>query len=468
MSSASTTLLDAFRATAAENSLQSQASHTTSLWHRCLFVMTMWSVGLAFFVSEHNIHISRAQDYTQNAEEMMETAGGGNMLRRLAFFGIAGLGMSLLVFGQGRPLAIRWPLALMISAYLTWCFMSYLWAWSPGMCLRRLLVLGCCIWGVMGISRTFTVREISQMAVLLTLTSVTIGIGSEVMFGTFRPWSGEYRFSGTVHPNTQGMYLAGLCLAAFGLARDGKSRAWFYWGVVLFGLVMILLTKSRTSALAVLVSMGVVFTIQTSLRFKVASGVVGGWLAAVGLWMLLLQGIDPITDFQEAIFLGRQEGAETFSGRFFIWPEVMYFINQRFFVGYGYEAFWSPDHIETISTACGWGLREAHNAYLEVALGMGMIGLMLLLGAIASAFWTAGSCYLRDRDTTYAFTLGMIVFGLINAGLESGMVVVMGMTFLLACTFVRMALYGAQADVGATATSPLPLNAAPMRKLARI
>lgn len=314
------------------------------------------------------------------------------------------------------------------------------------MCIRRLLVLGCCVVGAVGVAKAFTMRELSQMAVMLTLASVTIGILAEVRLGTFRPWSGEYRFSGTVHPNTQGMYLAGLCLAAFGLARDGKSRAWFHWGVVLFGIAMILLTKSRTSALAVMVSIGVVLTIQTSLHFKIACGVLGSWLGGVALWMLLLQGIDPLTDFQEAIFLGRQEGSETFSGRFFIWPEVISFIQQRPLTGYGFESFWSPDHIETISSACGWGLREAHNAYLEIALGMGLIGLSLLLTAIGTAFWTAGNCYLRDKDSTYAFPLGMIVFGLINAGLESGMVVVMGMTFLLACSFVRMAMFGGHAE----------------------
>jgi len=436
---------------------------TSTLWHRLLFVITMWSIGLAFFVSEHNVNISRAQDYTQNAEEMMETAGGGNMLRRLAFFGIAGLGLTLLVVGPSRPLAIRWPLALLITAFLGWCFLSLLWAWSPSMCIRRLLVLGCCVVGAVGVAKAFTMRELSQMAVMLTLASVTIGILAEVRLGTFRPWSGEYRFSGTVHPNTQGMYLAGLCLAAFGLARDGKSRAWFHWGVVLFGIAMILLTKSRTSALAVMVSIGVVLTIQTSLHFKIACGVLGSWLGGIALWMLLLQGIDPLTDFQEAIFLGRQEGSETFSGRFFIWPEVISFIQQRPLTGYGFESFWSPDHIETISSACGWGLREAHNAYLEIALGMGLIGLSLLLTAIGTAFWTAGSCYLRDKDSTYAFPLGMIVFGLINAGLESGMVVVMGMTFLLACSFVRMAMFGGHAEKARLQSLPLGRRLAGMK-----
>lgn len=445
----------------------SASLHEGASLHRFLFTLTVLTVAMAFFVSEHNVNISRAQDYTQNAEEMIETAGGGNWGRRLAFLAVGGLGMLLLVIAPAhQKLAMRWPLALAIASYLGWCFLSYFWAANSGMCLRRLFVFGCCIVAAAGIARTFTMREISQMVLIITIGSSALGILSELRLGTFRPWDGEYRFAGSVHPNTQGMYLAALCLSAFGLARATKKHLWFYWGLVGFGLFMILLTKSRTSALAVVVSIGVVLTLQTSLQFKVATGVVAGWLGMSAFWTLLLQGINPIVDFQEALFLGRQEGAETFSGRFFIWPEVTYFISKRFWTGYGFESFWTVDHIETISEACGWGLREAHNAYLEIALGMGMIGLTMLLSAVLLAFWSAATCYLRDRDTTYAFPLGMIVFGLINSGLESGMVGVFAITFMLGCCFFRISLYGAAsqplAQSNSLASSPKTSSSIPM------
>src|SRR5687768_1399792 len=53
-------------------------------------------LGAAFFASEHSLTASLADDFTQSAEEMLATAEGGNLPRRLAYFAIAALGVFLL------------------------------------------------------------------------------------------------------------------------------------------------------------------------------------------------------------------------------------------------------------------------------------------------------------------------------------------------------------------------------------
>src|SRR5205085_2181418 len=59
-------------------------------------------VGAVFFITEHNVRISLAEDYTQDAEAMLETVAGGNLLRRLAFIALAGLGLTLLLTSPAR------------------------------------------------------------------------------------------------------------------------------------------------------------------------------------------------------------------------------------------------------------------------------------------------------------------------------------------------------------------------------
>jgi hypothetical protein len=154
-----------------------------------------------------------------------------------------------------------------------------------------------------------------------------------------------------------------------------------------------------------------------------------------------LSGVDPLSDFRDALLLGRAEESDTLSGRAFIWPEVLSFVSQRPLFGYGFESFWTPERIETISTALGWGLREAHNAYLEMLLSLGVVGLILMLFVVASGVLAAVRGYRDERDPTYTLPLGMLVFGLLNAGLESGIVVVELVTFVLACCLLRMALF---------------------------
>jgi O-antigen ligase len=155
----------------------------------------------------------------------------------------------------------------------------------------------------------------------------------------------------------------------------------------------------------------------------------------------MVAGYDPLTDFRDALLMGRAEESDTLSGRAFIWPEVLYFANQRPWLGFGFESFWTPARIETISTNLGWGLREAHNAYLETLLSIGFVGLGLILLVSAAGLLSAIRGYRASRDPCYALPLGLLAFGLLNAGLESGMVTIEIVPFLLAASLLRLAFF---------------------------
>ena len=108
---------------------------------RGVLLATALVLGAAFFLSEHDLHISLDDAYTQTAEQMEMTAGGGNAVRRLAFPMIGAWGLLLLVTGQQR-LKFDPLLAGSLALLLAWAGISFLWADDPGMCLRRLFVLG--------------------------------------------------------------------------------------------------------------------------------------------------------------------------------------------------------------------------------------------------------------------------------------------------------------------------------------
>jgi O-antigen ligase len=119
----------------------------------------------------------------------------------------------------------------------------------------------------------------------------------------------------------------------------------------------------------------------------------------------------------------------------------MYYAKERLWLGYGYESFWTSPRIEAISSALGWGLREAHNAYLELLLWLGVVGLVLMSLVVAAGVAATIRGYRATRDPAYTLPLGLTVFGLFNAGLESGMVVITLVPFVLGCCFMRLALF---------------------------
>jgi O-antigen ligase len=419
--------------------ISNAASHGAMLgWS---FWLTALVVGGAFFVSESDVRISLADAYTQTAEQMEAATSGGNMLRRFAFVGVAALGFGLLCHSRQRPWQLTLPLAAGMLAFALWCATSLLWSINPGMCVRRLLVFGFTFIGGLGIARTFSMRQLSQLALVAVGSIVCIGVLAEIRYSTFRPWSGDYRFSGSVHPNTQGMYLTVVALSAWGLSRTPSKYRVAYWLALAVAMVLLVLTKSRTSLAGAILAFGAVLTLQTSLRLKVLAGFSGVWLLTAVLLAVLLVGIDPVTDFRDAALLGRAEESESFSGRLSIWPEVLYYISKTPVVGHGYESFWTAAHIDTIFDALGWGVREAHNGYLEVLLATGIVGLGLLLGAVLAGLVTTARGYLSERDPTYCLPFGMLVFGLFDSTMESGMAMISLGTFLIACCLLRSAFF---------------------------
>ena len=136
-----------------------------------------------------------------------------------------------------------------------WCWASRWWelpAWAP----------------------RFTLKELCLITLAIATACVGIGVACEIVLGTFRPWSGEYRFSGTVHPNTQGAYLATLGLAALCLAHADKPRQVTYWFLLFVAMVLLVLTKSRTSTAGTLFALGVV---QLTLSSRLFAGSCRCW-----------------------------------------------------------------------------------------------------------------------------------------------------------------------------------------------
>lgn len=395
-----------------------------------------------FFVTEHEPDMPLRDNFAATADEFAADVEGGNRARQVAFLLLAAVGGLLAV--RGPSVAARgdvW-LAGCVLAYVAWCLASVLWSPEPGLTTRRWSVLACGFLGALGISRRLNLAQLCLMSVLIAAAYAAVGLYTELKLGTFRPDRADYRFAGTVHPNTQGMNLAILCLAGYCLLREGVPRG---KGVLVAALVLagglLVLTRSRASLAGLLLGLAAIWLVHVPLKSKVVAFVSGGGLLSAAAAAALLQGVDLVTALETAVLLNRQDQVESLTGRLPIWNELLPYISRRPLTGYGYDSFWTPERIDAVSIDMEWGVREAHNAWIESLLSTGAVGTVLLaLAALGGARRAGRRCRNTGRATD-GFLTGLIAFGLLNAALESSMAQPMCAPFLMACGVMRLAFW---------------------------
>ena len=320
-------------------------------------------------------------------------------------------------------------------------------------------------------ARALDARRIVWLGVLLPAAYLGLGVLAELSLGNFRPWAGDYRFAGTMHPNTQGLTLASMVAGAFVLwraDRRGAGRAvppggprprrtgrWLP-ALIAAGALFTFLTKSRTSAAGLILCLGLLGAIAAPPRWRLGALVAGGTVGGGALLLALSCGADPLGGALDAATLGRKEQISSLTGRHEIWEEVGRFVDRRPLAGWGYDTFWTPDHVATVSENCGWGLREAHSAYRDVLLSVGQVGLGLLVPALLWAWAAAALRYARGErlaegrpgrpgvgagDPLAGYVAGLLAVGLLNAFTESAMTMVLFTPFLICCGIAKLFVF---------------------------
>jgi exopolysaccharide production protein ExoQ len=96
-------------------------------------------------------------------------------------------------------------------------------------------------------------------------------------------------------------------------------------------------------------------------------------------------------------FLGRDV---TFTGRTGIWAQLVPMALEEPLLGHGYGGFWLGHYYAEVN--------EAHNGYLEVVLGLGFVGLIFVIGFIASCCREAYIGILKNSEMAF-FAFALII-----------------------------------------------------------
>ncbi len=415
-------------------------------------------LGSIFFAAGHQWNVSLSETFSAAAEDAGQTVAGGDTVRRVAFSAIALIGLCLLVckapttrglsrFSRSENGTVpfqKWQpwLGTLVVAYLAWCLLSIVWAVHPSLTITRLAVLVFCCLGALGVARQLSAREICLLAVAVTATYVAVGVCTEVALGTFRPFSTDYRFAGTLHPNSQGTICAVLCLGTFCLAVESpRRRAWFI-AMFVVGLAMLFLTRSRTSFAALLAAMLALLALRGSWRTRTIIGMALPWVLCTCALVILLFSIPVGEKLSGAVLMGRQDEVFSLSGRMPLWAELMPYLRDNLMLGHGYDSFWTPKNVQNLSFIFDWTIPDAHSAYLDMMLGVGLVGAVLGLLVLAGGIRESAVRYKATGSVGYEFIFSLLVYGVLASLLESGFVLMTSfVSFVAACGLAHMAFY---------------------------
>jgi len=356
----------------------------------------------------------------QTIEGYIEVGREGLMQRRLALLALGLLSWVSFFSRKGMSLRIQGVLGFQILFFLLWTTISIIWAEDIILTGKRLAVVFLLFSGAVAVAKQFSFNDILKFTFLGCGFTLLAGFTAEMVLNTFNPFDVGYRFSGVMHSNGQGMNCAVLFISAFVLARIEKNHRLFYRAAGLIAFLFLVLTRSRTATVSALLALICFSVLISSNRSKK----IAYFLLAVMFTACLsyfVFGENIIAYIHSTALLGRVEDsyASTFIGRIELWNECLKYLDHHPFLGYGYGSFWTPKRLAEIPLGQGWVFASAHSGYIEMLLGLGIIGGMAYLSILITGITKSISFYKRSGVIGYAFASVMLIWLFFNSITES-------------------------------------------------
>jgi O-antigen ligase len=298
-----------------------------------------------------------------------------------------------LLYAASALLLLRVPaerLRFAVGGKLVWLLLfivlaSALWSPAPEVTIKRGIGLaGSYVFGAYLASR----YRIGEWMRLVAISLALCMLGS-LAVGLLLPEYGVYFDVSQGSDVWQGLYpgrnalgrvasFAGIVFALYAL-ESGPKRSRLVWlGLTLLCGALLLVSDSRTG----LVTLLVLLALAPAFRTARAWGFVAALAIPLGV-VVLLVAIPDLTDAALSL-LGRDS---TLTGRLQLWDILWPLVSSHAWLGYGYSGFWlgwdGPS--ATVWAQTDWFPPSAHNGFMDLALGLGLVGLVVLGAAFVQA-----------------------------------------------------------------------------------
>ncbi len=286
---------------------------------------------------------------------------------------------------RNEPQRLTLLLRPALFAVLAWCAVSVIASWHPWLAARR-LAFTLVVMGISGMALLLpkNLRHFSDLmaaVALIVLAACYLGL-------LFAPSLSIHQATDFVEPehagNWRGIFphknQAGASMVIFvfvgmfvahvrGLALGGL--------IVVPAAIFLLFTQSKTAIAMLPLVLIVAHVVARSRRPAAAAALVVALLALINLLSVGSVYFEPVRNA-----IGSIMPDATFTGRTDIWNFALQYAARRSITGYGFSAFWGTEQVVYgLSASSKWanGATDAHNSYVNLALTVGMPGLVLVI-----------------------------------------------------------------------------------------
>ncbi|MCW4457830.1 O-antigen ligase [Microbacterium sp. MPKO10] len=319
--------------------------------------------------------------------------------------------ISLIVLVRARPRLTTRMLPKALLAFLAYALISVTWSSYAGATLLTYLgAFMCTVVGVF-VALMFTWQEVLtrlanalkwvvglslafELWVSVFVRDMVLPLSGGVYVGDDPPllayWSRNLLFSGGKIQGILGnsnllCICALLAIIAVGiqLAIGSVRRRWGWFWMVL-SVATFVLTRSSTIIIAALVVAVVWLTVMVARRANPRGRVT---LYAVGV-VIVASIVTTVALFSDRLLdlLGK---SEDLTGRTEFWTRVIHRASERPWFGWGYSSPWVPGQLPLDDPLVRHHVVQlhAHNAWLDVWLQLGIVGVVIFAAIIVSLLW---------------------------------------------------------------------------------
>ena len=290
--------------------------------------------------------------------------------------------------------ASRQPLVL---AFVVWGILTTVWSEDPMLSLRRTVALACTVALGFFLGMTFELKELLRIVAWTLAIAVLASIAAGVLFPSFAiqynldgAWRGVF-----VQKNTMARVI-GLAVMVFSyLLLESRRNRLLYLILLFLSVALIGLSRAVTAVIVSFLTVSQLLFLK--LRFRRAQSIaLSAFVLLLGLGATLFA-----VGHRDAIFAFIGKDA-SLTGRTDIWRESFAAVLQRPLLGAGWDVFWMGPEADAIRDLVHWQTPHSHNAFLDLALNTGLVGLGIFLASLFDCLRRALR-YSRERDRPFNF-----------------------------------------------------------------